>query len=481
MIETTRKNYGKLIFFLFDFAALVTFFVCLIRINYPTKNLLFILPLGYFLISLFFNSSFMYITDNISKFIIVSLFFVRLVILPFLYSGNIEMQLFEGRNSVDMYFSKACLLMVYEYFALQLVLYIYEHKKSGRKLGLKPITTNVDISKTLVIFLTIYVLVIAFIFPQYSESFKTIFRLVDADFAVGSARIEYNIGTIGRILKTLFSMAVQLFRILFPAFIMKQFYDRNRESKGCNFILVLSCVLQFMFLTSTFAEAIVSCLALVLFYIKLYPERRNKTFVFLGSSTLGMLLLYFVVRYFVNTSVGLYSKESGAMSYAAQIINAYFTGVDNVAAIFNIPPGHESETFRAGVLGAIPFNSTLFGNRGNKLQYYYNIYNSSYGQIPPTIGTGYYYFGAILSPIITCIFVVLSMMYYKKAENMEASLRYVAVIFCSITFALGTVMYSPSITLSWYFSWGVPMLLLTLFTGRNRVNIYEESSEEYLG
>lgn len=183
-----------------------------------------------------------------------------------------------------------------------------------------------------------------------------------------------------------------------------------------------------------------------------------------------MLVLYFVVRYFVNTTVGLYSKDNGAMSYAAQIINAYFTGVDNVAAIFNIPSGHESEAFRVGVLGAIPFNSTLFGNRGNKLQYFYNLYNSSYGQIPPTIGTGYYYFGTILSPVITGLFVILSMRYYKKAENMEASLRYVAVVFCSIVFALGTVMYSPSITLSWYFSWGIPMLLLTLFTGENKEN-----------
>lgn len=150
--------------------------------------------------------------------------------------------------------------------------------------------------------------------------------------------------------------------------------------------------------------------------------------------------------------------------YAAQIINAYFTGIDNVAATFNIPSGYARETFRAGLLGAIPFNSTLFGNRGKKFQYYYNLYNNAYGQIPPTIGTGYYYFGAFLSPVISGLFVILSMRYYKKSEHMEASLRYVAVVFCSIVFALGTVMYSPSITLSWYFSWGIPMLLLTLFT-----------------
>ncbi len=33
-------------------------------------------------------------------------------------------------------------------------------------------------------------------------------------------------------------------------------------------------------------------------------------------------------------------------------------------------------------------------------------------------------------------FVILSMRYYKKSENMEASLRYVAVVFCSVIFCL---------------------------------------------
>lgn len=468
MNEVIRKSHGGNIFALFEIGALISTFICFYKVNSDSKYLLFILPFGYFFASVIFNINFKNITKHISKLLIVSLYFVRMVILPFLYSANVNRQLFEGKNSIDTNFSKACILMCYEYFIVHLVIYFYEHKKTGKKWKIRPIALHIDISKVLIIFLAIYVVGIALFMPQYSESFKTIFRLVDADFAVGIARTEYNVGSIGRILKTLFSMSVQLFRILFPAFLLKRMY--RISSKGCTIILISSCILQFMFLTSTFAEAIVSCLAIVMFYIKLYPQKRKKTFLFLAVSTLGMLILYFVVRYFVNTTVGLYSKDSGVMSYAAQIINAYFTGVDNVSAIFNIPLGYGAEAFKAGILGAIPFNSTIFGNRGNKLQYYYNLYNNSYGQIPPTIGAGYYYFGALLSPIITGIFIILSMSYYKKAEYMNASLKYVAIIFCSVTFALGTVMYSPSITLSWYFSWGIPMLILTLFTNENEGN-----------
>src|SRR5699024_9419057 len=115
-----------------------------------------------------------------------------------------------------------CFLMVYEYFVVQLVLYFYEHKRAGKKWSFKRIASNIDISKGLVAVLAIYVLGIAVFFPQYSENFKTIFQLIDADFGVASLGVEYNVGSLGRILKTLFSMSVQLFRILFPALLMKQ-------------------------------------------------------------------------------------------------------------------------------------------------------------------------------------------------------------------------------------------------------------------
>ena len=53
----------------------------------------------------------------------------------------------------------------------------------------------------------------------------------------------------------------------------------------------------------------------------------------------------------------------------------------------------------------------------------------------------------------------------KLYIKINKSIKYISEIFCSITFALGTVMYSPSITLAWFFSWGIPMLILTSFTG----------------
>jgi hypothetical protein len=425
---------------------------------------MFALPLSYFLSSLFFRDNFRDLTDNISVLLIESLFFVRIVILPCIYSFYPSLQLFEGRATVETGFNAACLLMVYEVFMVQFMIFLYKHTRhnSSEKKTFK--NSAVDISKGLIIFLALYIVIVSFALPNYKENFKSILSLGDANFTVASERLEYSIGTFGRIIKTLYSIGFQLFRVLFPAYIINREYNHDNYSKKSNYLLLACCTLQFLFLTSTFAEAIVACLAIILYYLSLYPERKKKTYAILGASTFGMVLIYFSVRYFVNTSVGLYYKDNGVATYAGQIINAYFTGVDNVAAIFNIPSGHQVEAFKSGIIGAIPFNSTLFGVRGNKLQYFYNSANMSYGQIPPTIGAGYYYFGPILSPIITAIFVVMSMHYNLQSKRVGKSLRQISYNFCSIVFALGTVMYSPSITLAWYLSWGIPMVIITMFT-----------------
>ena len=160
--------------------------------------------------------------------------------------------------------------------------------------------------------------------------------------------------------------------------------------------------------------------------------------------------------------MGLYDKNNPSF-YMGRMINAYFTGVDNVSATFNVRSIHKWEAIKADLIRAIPFNSTIFNNIGNKFLYYFNEYNKSYGQIPPTIGVGYYYFGSVLAPIFSILFTKISLIYFDKSNRIKESFKYVATIFCSVIFALGIVMYYPSLTLTWYLGWGVSMLLISQF------------------
>lgn len=449
------------IFIIFEVLALLSSALCVIMVTLETKNLMCIMPLSFFVFSFIFRTNYKNINDNISVLMIQTLFMVRLVILPLVYAFSPMSQLFESKASVELNFNKACIMLGYEFICVQLAIFIYQHSSFKSRKNETAVQEKRFVSFDPVKYLVLFILVITVLFPAARYDFKSITDLSDPDFTVASERIQYNVGTIGRIIKTLYSIVFQIVRILFPASVIYSLKEKKSNSRIVSVILVFSCAIQFFFLTSTFAEAIVSCLALILFYISLYPDKRKTTYSFLGFSTIGMILLYFTVRYYVNPHNSMYRNGDGALSYIAKIINAYFTGVDNVAAIYKIPQGNEYEALSSGLIGAIPFNSTLFGSRGNKLQYFFNAANQSYGQIPPTIGAGYYYFGTIFAPIITIVFVLLSLYFHEKANCKKGSLKFVAYIFCSIVFALGTVMYSPSITLSWFCGWAIPILLLT--------------------
>ena len=164
----------------------------------------------------------------------------------------------------------------------------------------------------------------------------------------------------------------------------------------------------------------------------------------------------------------MYSEKASFISYMARIVSAYFTGIENVAGCFHIEKGVELETAISDFIGAIPFNTTLFGGwKGDRFQTYFNSANHSYGQIPPAIGSGYYHFGWILSPIYVVLMLKLSMFYCEKAKNDHNPWKYTVNTFCCTVFALGMVMYNESISFSWYFGWAVPMLLLLKFTNKD--------------
>lgn len=448
----------------FRVTSFLAFILCLINDLVDKKEVLFLIPLSFFLMTFLFKKNYQNITDNIPKLMILAMYWVRNVVLIAIYSFTSEYTLFEGSVSIDQYTFQASLLLVYEFFIANIVIYLFEHTRHKTKKRITIKSSSFDLSNIAIIGIFCFILGISFLKPQYASSFKTILNLGDSEFTIAYLPNEYNVGSIARIFRTLYSLCFQIFRILFPAYLLLKIYKKKRDSVLVKPLLVLMCVAQLFFLTSTFAEAIVSCFTLILFYIKLYPEKQKKTFFMLFISSAGLIILYFTVRFFVNTGPGLYNKNEGISLYAGQIINAYFTGVDNVAAVFNVDRINIAEALKADLLGAIPFNNTFFGDIGKKLQYFYNYYNGAYGQIPPTIGAGYYYFGWFFSPIITALFINRSLHYNYLASSTTATLKYIPYIFCSVIFALGTVMYSPAITLQWFCSWGLIMMAITFFT-----------------
>ena len=455
----------KMIFVLFQIVALVAIILLLIFPIVEGKETLVLLPLGYVLINTLFLINFLNIQRNVAKLLILTIAFIRLAILPMMYAFCTNLQLFEGRVSILPNFSTAVYLLLYEYLAIHLVIFFYNHISLHIPFTLRLwFLPKRNYCGFILVCLSGYVILMAVLFPQVLDSFQTIFSLTEPGFTTAKSILVG--GELQKALFTAFSFCFAIIRMMLPVYLLYKIYCKNPRSSAVTWMLVIGCGVQFLMLTDTFAEALVVCLTLSMAYLYLYPKRIKRVYLTLGLFSVSMAILYFLIR-FLALGAGMYNTGGSAVEHFAQIVNAYFTGIDNVSAALNIPAGFEWRTIKASLIGSLPFNTTLTSilhiTRTDKLQYYFNLYNMAQGQIPPTIGSGCYYFGFWLAPVLTSIFVYASLKYNEWAQQAFNVIRQASLQFCAIVFALGTGMYSDSITLAWFCMWGVPMLLISQF------------------
>lgn len=129
-------------------------------------------------------------------------------------------------------------------------------------------------------------------------------------------------------------------------------------------------------------------------------------------------------------------------------------------------------------LKAIPFGNTLFALRETYSQIYFNLMNDTTGQIPTTIGSGYYYFGFLLSPIYSVVFARMAYKMGQKANQASNAISKLRYIFLTITFSMGIIMYNIPITLTNLLGVGLPMYIIEKFAyGKHRKSCNHERVE----
>ena len=98
----------------------------------------------------------------------------------------------------------------------------------------------------------------------------------------------------------------------------------------------------------------------------------------------------------------------------------------------------------------VPFGNTIFHTNGEMtIQPFFNMYNDSFGQIPPTIGIGYYYFGPIFAPAYSIIFALISFKAGEKirCKDFDNPFQFARLIYTVFIFSMGIIMYNIEITM----------------------------------
>ena len=118
--------------------------------------------------------------------------------------------------------------------------------------------------------------------------------------------------------------------------------------------------------------------------------------------------------------------------------------------------------FIADFAKSIPFGNTLF--KMQNIVYFQKFFcstNNVYGMIPPTIGTGYFYFGFILSPIYSLVFSYISFIHGEKAINTEDSYKKILYLIISLFFSMSFNMYSVQNTFTLIFWTVMPLAIIS--------------------
>ena len=364
--------------------------------------LISIIPLSYSLLSIILFSGFKFFLKKKSITMILLLFYLRMVIIPFLIIafGNYSTM------NVNIFFNhsvETIFIMAYEYLCI-LVLIILNNKKINNTINynveekLDNKTNEYNFSLIYLIFFS-FLIFLMFILLKYPYS-RTSIKFLFSSSSLNDSINNYNNSilfknSMSSVLYWLFNLIYQLFYILLPFVLIHIIYRTKLKEKNK---IILSFVFIFLVGCFTTEEKAISIFVMVtslLYLIELYPlfkKRIVKYLIFIFMAAIFGILL--------KNGIGHDSVDF------LKIIQAYFSGPYFINVGFNIESNFNFNKIIPDILSSLAylkyfFNNTISSNDLYNIAYYGNDIQKD--KIMPMIVQSYYYFGMIFSPIISII------------------------------------------------------------------------------
>lgn len=442
-------------------------FSCIIKDPYDSRySALILLPITYgiFNIIAFFNVRKLNLKTNILFFLFHSMLFVQSVLAPYYLWHIGSPTIF--RSSIGENIGTAVGLRIYEIF----ILYLYFLLSSRGNIDLfyncnsQIINNKSKINRCVfLIFSLCFVLLILYIInPGVIKLYRLCTEFFNEEFTGFDTNVviaQYSSSLIGKFTIVTFRYIYNICRVVFPcccAVVLKE--KKFKPRYVVLFTLIIIFLINFLFMDDTLAYSISYSLADLLFLSIIL-----KDFTIVKNTFIAIFLLvcaYFTSR-FILTNTGNSSVQTDV--YISKILESYFSGTTNIAASINLPNDDffiRIKYFCYEILRGVPYASTIFGLDKTSLGVYFNKINSSVGQIVPTLGASFYYFGSILSPTIPFALLIIAQKSYKKICNAKSYLKIMGFITICIYCILGIGMYSLEITSVGIFSVAVPLIIL---------------------
>ncbi len=447
-------------------------------------QLLWLLPLSFAITTM--------LTINITRIMLHSIilaviwwgYFIRFVLTPlFLRFGDYRI-IFSAvpADSIE----RAVLLMVYEIIIVFSCLAIYL-KLINRQIVKAEKSISISLNNkgykivNFVLFLLVLLCISNYLYiPEIKDNYTSIFTdksvIATIDYQFDSIATR---GTTKRVLYTLFIFVFNIIRYIIPVYLLKLVHIKCRNFNWSYTVSLLICMLPFLVISESNIEPFFGLILNVVMMTKLYPEKTKsiiRIFAVLGTILISSILLakLYLLEAWQGTSGG------GSLSLT---INAYFPGVGNAAAAYNIVDNNKWQTFFYDMFSTIPFRNTLFPSISSKaitVTNLFNLYNGTTGNIIPCISCSEYYFGAILSPIVPAFFSCFAIKMKVKAEALNDFWYYFCFLFLSVRVAMIPTLYNHVGFVNIFISLFIPIYFIAVFVNRTKVssNVKLSNSEK---
>lgn len=427
-------------------------------------EMLFFLPLSFGIVSVLFNRLYFFIPNNLAITLIVFLSFCRMVLSPLMmgignYTSTINL-------NVEYNLFHAIILMVYELIAVFATLFFLSQTNNENNRILEGCRfTSLDKQgkkKYLGLILALLLVLVCcfYITPHLKDMYRPIIQANEEFFTY--TEDSYFIAKYGTSFVSKLSMVVgmyimRLMLLAFPAMIIVLCYESRKRNVLISVITMGCCLIPLFFVGGAIARSLIYVFCLFLLRTHLFSKNAmgNKIFVLGLIAVVFILLWWGVIR--ENKSLSLYGLYSTRMS-------AYFTGVNIVSGSFNLPSELtlRIKYFLYDFLSTMPFGHTIWGINDQTIMQFFNRNNFSFGQIPTTIGMGWYYFGDVFAPIYSIAFAFFAFKSFASLEKKDAvtPFQYVRLIYSTFVFSMGIVMYNIEITMLLVYGVILPLFIL---------------------
>jgi len=329
---------------------------------------------------------------------------------------------------------------------------------------------TIGVSFVLVNLILLFIAITAFIaVPAFSQMYRPIW---DIQRVLRPYHYTQGLNSRQQVIVVAGFYSMNIIRLTIPAIFCLIYKKYIKNSLLAVVASILSISLILLFVDATVARVLIYALVLFIFIAYLYPTIKTKLYIFAGSVAFLLIGTFFVVRFFVSPIDNLFD-------YFSATTNAYFSGVNTVSAVFNMPTRSSNQTINfiaIDVFQSFPRMLFPFAAERQSFASVYNDYNQHgvwFGQqIPPTIGIGFHYFGAIFAPIISMACTFVAVRFGERVERIRNPIYKLATFYAIVIFCLAIAIYNISIILPFVVAVLLPIMIMSkLCYGKKRRSV----------